>query len=47
LPRETSKKKNKTFGMDKVLRSITVEAGKVRFKSLSKREFSSDFISRV
>ena len=47
LPRETSKKKNKTFGMDKMLRSITAEAGKVRFKSLSKREFSSDFISRV
>ena len=47
MPRSTSTKKGKTFGLDKILRSITIDAGKVKFKSLSKKEFSSEFITRI
>lgn len=47
LPNNISKAKDRTFGLDKMLRNVTLEAGKVKFKSLSKKEFSPEFIARV
>ena len=47
LPRQASTSKGKTFGLDKILRNVTLDAGKIKFKSLSRKEFSTEFISRV
>lgn len=47
IARTLSKSKNKTFGLTKLLKSIVIEAGEIKFKPTSKKDFSPEFISRI
>ena len=47
IARDTSRRKNKSFGIAKLLKNIVVEAGEIKFKPVSKKDFSPEFISRI
>lgn len=47
VAREKSTQKNKTFGLRKMLKNIFIEAGRTNFTSLSKKEFSPEFVKKL